>query len=934
MFLLRIFVHIAFLFSIFDIYFKSPIVKNIHPIKPIHDAVADRLVLFVVDGLRAESFVNHTTMPFLRSVANSKGRWGISRTQVPTESRPGHVAIAAGFYEDPSAVVKGWKENPVDFDSVFNQSQFTWCWGAYDIINIFTKDHVGDHIYTNDFNPYSQSFSTYKNTTLLDDWVFRNVKEFFQNAEEDVNLLAKLKKNKIVFFLHLLGTDTSGHTHKPQTRNFLTTLRFVDEGIKIIEGVINTFYNDDGKTTFLMTSDHGMTDWGSHGAGDNYETETPYVLWGSGVNQVNETRPDSETLLMSSEHRFDINQIDLAPIMATFISIPVPVNSLGQVKTDLLNMTLANKAKAVYGNSRQIAAQYDKKRHDVESNAISILYKPYEPLTKKKYEEIINFAETLLIKGEYEKLIICSEEIMQLSLRGLRYYNDYYQKPLLILVTLSFMGWIVYLLKLLSEQKIHTHADTCTASCVRGTKILVKQSINIIFLIIFGFSIYIVYVQSLPVQYFVYFLMPTALWWYAMLSMEVWFQIYKKMKRDKELTSVLLQIVCYGLGSIAMGLSFTYRWMLSLPLLGMALWPFMSSTKYHLTNPVLLIWSGGSLLLSIFSFMPVVGKNVVISLVIAAGVLWIFVITIFIYKILMPFRYNKVEKQREMYLFSIQILLLLISCHNIYVQSKRFEQGTPVSAFYQTEAWIVAVTSLIMPFLFSRRLMCRLMAINTGLINFYLLMSVSHEGLFMVALIINVMSWVFIEFRLLHVKDVKIIDCAFIEDTNEEKIGLQIERSITSQDFRRAFFFVLYIILAFFGTGNIASLNSFELRWVTCFITSFQPFLITTLILMKTLSPFLIVGCAFRAVQFVTKAPLGCLNIIVLIYSNIMGLQLLFYVRNNGSWLEIGTSISQFVIVQVITLFIVLINQIAKTMTDFSIYNFANQILEKRKKSV
>lgn len=72
MFLLRIFVHIAFLFSIFDIYFKSPTVKNIHPIKPIHDAVADRLVLFVVDGLRAESFVNHTTMPFLRYVHQKK----------------------------------------------------------------------------------------------------------------------------------------------------------------------------------------------------------------------------------------------------------------------------------------------------------------------------------------------------------------------------------------------------------------------------------------------------------------------------------------------------------------------------------------------------------------------------------------------------------------------------------------------------------------------------------------------------------------------------------------------------------------------------------------------------------------------------------------------------------------------------------------------
>lgn len=45
-------------------------------------------------------------------------------------------------------------------------------------------------------------------------------------------------------------------------RNFLTTVRFVDQGIKEIEKVIRDFYFDDNRTTFLMTSDHGMTDWG------------------------------------------------------------------------------------------------------------------------------------------------------------------------------------------------------------------------------------------------------------------------------------------------------------------------------------------------------------------------------------------------------------------------------------------------------------------------------------------------------------------------------------------------------------------------------------------------------------------------------------------------------------------------------------------------
>ena len=205
---------------------------------------------------------------------------GISHTRVPTESRPGHVALIAGVYEDPSSIFKGWKENAVEFDSVFNRSRQTFAWGSPDIVPMFSKGALPGRVVKEVYDSDQEVFSSSAHTYLLDKWVFDKVKNFLNESE---NIKSLQSKDRIVFFLHLLGMDTSGHVHKPNSVRFTENLKFVDRGVSEIVKLFEEKFNDN-ETAFIFTSDHGMTNRGSHGSGHQHETETPFLAWGAGVN--------------------------------------------------------------------------------------------------------------------------------------------------------------------------------------------------------------------------------------------------------------------------------------------------------------------------------------------------------------------------------------------------------------------------------------------------------------------------------------------------------------------------------------------------------------------------------------------------------------------------------------------------------------------------
>jgi len=99
--------------------------------------------------------------------------------------------------------------------------------------------------------------------SVLDTWVFEHFTELLENAKSDPALYKKLHSDKIVFFLHLLGLDTNGHSHLPTSEFYLNNIKIVDAGIKKVTEQLKEFYGDD-KTSYVFTADHGMGNRGKN----------------------------------------------------------------------------------------------------------------------------------------------------------------------------------------------------------------------------------------------------------------------------------------------------------------------------------------------------------------------------------------------------------------------------------------------------------------------------------------------------------------------------------------------------------------------------------------------------------------------------------------------------------------------------------------------
>ncbi len=880
--------HLLFLASVFDIYFRSPVIPSAKQHAPKYEAPAKRLILFVADGLRADSLYNHPDRaPYLARVANSLGSWGVSHTRVPTESRPGHVAIIAGMFEDPSAITKGWQENPVDFDTVFNQSDRVWSWGSPDILPMFARGSWNHQVEADMYEPSLETFFSNSDISRLDSWVFDKVDRFFARANEDADLKRDLRGDKIVLFLHLLGLDTNGHTNKPNSKIYAENLKLVDEGVKNVVKQCENFWRHDGRTAYIFTADHGMTDWGSHGAGMDHETKTPILAWGAGVQQPG-TVGSTGFPELSRQKQKDVNQTDIAPLMSSLLGTNVPQHSVGKLPLDYLSFHDLHRVEAKMANALQIHEQYVSFKRRCEETSFPMLFKRRDPV-ELDMAVITEKIEEFKTKANYKEALRLADEVYEQSLAGLFHYQRYHRLPLYVAASASYLGFIAYT-ALVILKNYSSLVLTRSASDLEAVAVYILASIGLLY------SVLATLCQNVPLHFFLYYLSPFLVWTIAIREFTE-IELAPSQKQNVfDLTKTV--IVCLMAIEAMVWTFFDRRWLTAAILIVMLLQLKSSSSTSKTLKSV---WTCLCFILAVIAFQPTVGKERSSTLVLISGIVSASV--------------SFIKSKNKMSLSNaIAVILLALSGLCVWVTAE-VDSPTLVDLF-RVLSWAVLILAFPVAWLSPPILLPRLLALTAALQAIYQLLSLTYEGLFLICLNAALFVWLIMEHRK-----------SFVYQTlwAVPVTRTPIQRNIvTNEDFYRALAFLTFTIVSFFGTGNIASLNSFDPRSIQSLVAVFNPFLMGGLLLLKIVIPFFVVSLFAFAVQHVTQMPRQALFLIVLLFSDVMGLHFFFMVTDQGSWLEIGTSLSHFVIVEGTVIFLQVLFHLSSVCMRIKVFTTAS----------
>lgn len=269
------------------------------------------------------------------------------------------------------------------------------------------------------------------------------------------------------------------------------------------------------------------------------------------------------------------------------------------------------------------------------------------------------------------------------------------------------------------------------------------------------------------------------------------------------------------------------------------------------------------------------------------------------------------------------LILLSMFVTRSSISSLQAKQGLPIGN--QIIGWVVLALSLSLPFLHrlypKTHYLHRLVIIFLTFSPVFIILTISYEGLFYFAFCITLVAWVRLEHHIYtftrkrepvpaeplpEPKPLYDAISSVAEQIKSPSEGAERHeyRTLTLSDSRTALWFFFFIQSAFFSQGNIASISSFSLVSVYRLIPVFSPFSQSALLMLQLLIPFAIVSAILGILNRRLGVAPSALFMLVMAVSDVLTLNFFWLVRDEGSWLDIGTSISNFSIASLLCVFV------------------------------
>jgi phosphatidylinositol glycan class N len=274
------------------------------------------------------------------------------------------------------------------------------------------------------------------------------------------------------------------------------------------------------------------------------------------------------------------------------------------------------------------------------------------------------------------------------------------------------------------------------------------------------------------------------------------------------------------------------------------------------------------------------------------------------------------------------VVLLTIVITRSSIANIQAKSGLPLGN--QLLGWLCLLASLVLPFVHriapNSHYLHRLVVIFLAFSPSFILLSISYEGLFYFFFCGTLLAWVRLEHAIYeHTKSLATPTPSPATSTirtvgNDTELlpadlGLTtIHRTLTLPDLRTSLFFLFLLQSAFFSTGNIASISSFSLDAVYRLIPIFDPFSQGALLMYKILVPFAIISANLGILNRRLGLKSSALFMVVMAISDVMTIRFFFMVRDEGSWLDIGTTISHFVIGSLLSVFVAGLEPISEVL--------------------